>query len=123
MLPRLHDRDEGTQTRAPLFGDRLLIGLGILLLAGPLLLGQRVDQAPAASVMVLGALIAGTAAAAAYGNPAAAAGGALVFGVGAILLLPPIGGFAGLLFNLAFLATATLMAARYFRRTWVRPNQ
>lgn len=104
------------------WGDRLLIGLGTMLVAGPLLLDWPIDGPLAPSLMALGALVAGAAATAACGRPAAAAGAALVFGTGAITVLPPIGGLAGLLFNLIFLTVATLVAARYFRQAEHKPN-
>lgn len=112
----LPDRSGTRRATSPARGDRILIALGIALVAGPLLLGWRIDQAPAASLIVLGALVAGTAAAALCGYPVAAGAAALVFGTGAIMVVPPIGGFAGLLFNFGFLTAATVIAARYFRR-------
>lgn len=78
------------------------------MIAGPVLLGWCVDQAPAAALC---------------GYPVAAGAAALAFGTGAIMVLPPIGGFAGMLFNLAFLTIATVIAARYFRRFRACPDE
>ena len=100
----------------------MLIGLGIMLVAGSWLLDWPIDQPPVPSLLALGALMAGTAATAACGHPGAAAGAALVFGTGAVTILPPIGGLPGLLFNLVFLTVATLIAARYFRQAEGRMN-
>ena len=102
--------------------DRLFIGSGIMLAAGPWLLDLPIGQPPGPSLIALGTLLAGTAATATCGRPAAAAGAALVFGTGAVTILPSVGGLVGLLFNLIFLTVATLIAARYFRQAEERPN-
>lgn len=123
MPGRLRDRSGTRRVGLLALGDKILVAFGVALIAGPLLLGWRVDRAPAASLMALGALVAGTAAAALCGYPVAAGAAALVFGTGAIMVLPPIGGILGLLFNLGLLTTATVIAARYFRRAWTCPDE
>lgn len=123
MPARSHHPSEGAPETSSSPGDRLLVVLGLLLIGGPLLLGWPLGRPSAASLMTLGALLAGAAGTAMCGYPAAAAAGALVFGTGAIMILPPIGGFAGLPCNLALLTAATLIAARYFRRAEARSNE
>ena len=117
-----HQSDGAPEAPSPR-GDRWLAAIGILLVAWPLLLGWSIAGQPAASLMALGALLAGAATTARCGYPAAAAAAALVFGTGAIMLLPPIGGLPGLLFNFAFLTAAVLIAGHYFRLSEARSDE